>query len=198
MPEFIQLRYKIIKKNLKTTVTLILTFIIGIIAGFILYRKCKESNVVYMNAIAYYIKAISPNGNVFIVSLNYFFTSALFTVLFFGLSFSVYTLPAGYAVLLVRGIVIGGAGTVMFTVYKLDGLVVFIFLILIQSILLSVVLSVLLVCNLNINDDKCKVKTDTINFKIETAGLILFACLLISIYGLIVLMIVIRPLYAIF
>lgn len=196
MPVLLKCRVSVLKRNLLIAITLSVTCIIGIILGFVTYRRCGDTNVVYVNAVNYYEKIALGYVNAFTLEIKFFMTSFLYVTLAFACSITVFALPAGYCLLFIRGVVIGGAGCVMLRVFGLDGLFVFFFAIFIQGIALTAILAAMLACNLDLmKKNNC---AKDIKYKLITAGIALVLCLIVAIYGIIIVSLVIRPIYAVF
>lgn len=196
MPSFIKDRYVILKRNLKFVITLFAAFIVGAIFGAVFYGKKNTANVIYVNAVDYYVKAVTAKSGVISVALRFFLSAEFLILAFFLFSLSVYALPLAYFTLFIRGTVTGAAGAILIGVYGLNGIIVFILMLGVQSLLLSAASIGLAVSNLNINSN-CK-NNSTIYFKLESLIMASIACVAIALYGLVVLLIVVRPLYAIF
>ena len=128
---------------------------------------------------------------------KFFFTAFLYVALALSCSLVAYTLPAGYCLLFIRGVVIGGAGCVMISVFKFDGLFIFIFVTFIQGLILTAIISSVISCNLDLLRKKGCRKPDR-KYKLTTSAMALAACLILTIYGIIIIGLVIRPMYAVF
>ena len=188
MPVLLNSRAVVLKRNWKIAASLALLYILGLVLGFIFYKNCDVNNVVYVNAVAYYETVALGYTNVFVIEIKFFFTAFLYVA---------YTLPAGYCLLFIRGVVIGGAGCVMISVFKFDGLFIFIFVTFIQGLVLTVIISSIISCNLDLLRKKGCRKPDR-KYKLTTSAMALAACLILTIYGIIIIGLVIRPMYAVF
>ena len=75
MPVLLKCRVSVLKRNLLIAITLSVTCIIGIILGFVTYRRCGDTNVVYVNAVNYYEKIALGYVNAFTLEIKFFMTS---------------------------------------------------------------------------------------------------------------------------
>lgn len=197
MPVLLNSRAVVLKRNWKIAASLALLYILGLVLGFIFYKNCDVNNVVYVNAVAYYETVALGYTNVFVIEIKFFFTAFLYVALALSCSLVAYTLPAGYCLLFIRGVVIGGAGCVMISVFKFDGLFIFIFVTFIQGLVLTAIISSIISCNLDLLRKKGCRKPDR-KYKLTTSAMALAACLILTIYGIIIIGLVIRPMYAVF
>lgn len=197
MPVLLNSRAVVLKRNWKIAASLALLYIAGLILGFIFYKSCDVNNVVYVNAIAYYETVALGYVNVFALEIKFFFTAFLYIALALSCSIAAYTLPAGYCFLFIRGVVVGGAGSVIISVFKFDGLFIFIFVTFIQGLALTAIISSVISCNLDLLRKKGCKKPDR-KYKLITSAMALAVCLILTVYGIIIVGLVIRPIYAVF
>lgn len=197
MPVLLKTRAADLKRNFALAVTLSIAFVVGLILGFIFYGRCCETNVVYVNAVAYYEKVTLGYVNVFSLQITFFLKSFIFVALFLACSLTVYALPAAYCALFIRGVVIGGTGCVLLRVFGIDGLFVFLTVSLVQGLLLSAVLSAEIACNLDLSRRKNLCPPDK-KYKLITAAIALALCLATSVYGMLAVGLIVRPIYAVF
>lgn len=199
MPDFLTSRFNAVKRRINFFVISSLVFAVGFILGVIFNLKSGVKNPSY-SVVEEFVKTVTnPKSNVFGVEIKFFLNCALISCLIFVSTLSVYALPVGFAVLLVRGTVFGSSAVVFVHFYKLNGLFLFLIVSLIQTALTVAAYAAVLTVNSDCDTlEKCKKSDNLFLYKCVTALLCVAVCLVAALYGLIVMALIIKPICTIF
>lgn len=199
MPDFLTSRFNAVKRRINFFVISSLVFAVGFILGVIFNLKSGVKNPSYPGVEEFVKTVTNPKSNVFGVEIKFFLNCALISCLIFASTLSLYALPVGFAVLLVRGTVFGSSAVVFVHFYKLNGLFLFLIVSLIQTALTVAAYAAVLTVNSDCDtSDKCKKSDNLFLYKCVTALLCVAVCLVAALYGLIVIALIIKPICTIF
>lgn len=133
-----------LKKHFICSIVFITMFIIGILCGIVI-KKPGSIECYYYNYCDHYIYRIFSESTGGIL-IDRILSSSIFIVLIFPLAFSVWIVPLQGLLIFYRGFVFGTVTVILFSVYRFSGCLVWLFVLLPQTLLLAalcIVLSVL-------------------------------------------------------
>lgn len=199
MPDFLTVRFDALKRRMKIFAMAAIFFGVGFILGIVFNLKSGVKNPSY-SSVEEFIKTIyNPKSKVLSVEIKFFFNCALISCIIFSSTLSVYALPLGFAVLLVRGTVLGSCAVAFVQFYKINGLVLFLIVNFVQTVLTTAAYSAVIAVNSDCDlSHDCKKKRNLFEYKCVTALICLTACLLAALYGFIIITLIIKPVCTIF
>lgn len=151
----------LIKCNLVLVISLISTFVVGLILGLIFYGYLKQTYLL-TNIENYYCNLYCYENNLFIYCLNkYFLTSILCFLLSFTI-INLFLISINYLVVLYKGFIVGAIFITMLKLFSITGLIIYIFVILPSALLF--LCAVILICLNNINEKKRLYVNNKLNF----------------------------------
>ncbi len=185
--EIIKEYRSILKKEKKYLIFLICCVAVGFFVGIILH-KALEKQVLVGNIANFYINALSIDGSFLSISFANLFLDLVLVLLFYLFSLSVYLYPFKAFVLFYFSYVLGGALAVFISFLGISGLFLFLFSVLLHSVIAC--FSLVLFSVLCYHQDKtCKSKTKIkeikfklliVSFVIMLAGVLISSLFLIA------------------
>lgn len=196
MQSYIDKNVKFLKQNLKPLIIFSVVFIIGIVFGLLFSGNTSEGSILYVNAYNYHVLIFNSQSSIFSAFFKVFTSGALLsiTVILFGLS--VYTIPLICLVLFYRGIILGTCFILFYSISGISGVVIFIILTLPTNLIITIGLIIASVLNYK-KKDKCSFSTNLLQTAKNALVSVLFS-FLASIYFLLLMITVIRPISLIF
>ncbi len=187
-------RYKSIIENKKWyTISLIAVYVLGIVLGVIFFSE-HEKVLFADNVLDFLVLALCKSSSPISLFWSRIINALALFTLFALTSLTIYLSPLHYFIIIYRGYVLGAAGIVFITNFKITGLVLFVFCVFLQNLIttLSLILYSTIAYKLSDNFDKCK------NFNYKAYVFASFVFFLISVIGalieLILLLLILRPL----
>ncbi len=183
-------------KKIKNNLTFLIIggslYVVGIILGIFFLGKDNISHLFFENVYNYFFKIFDPYSSPVSTSFIMLLTCIGYTVVFFGLSFTFFTYPLQFIIIIYRGVIIGGIARYFITCFGINGFVLYFFVTLPQNLIITAGLLLSSVLNFdhvtNLCDNKPNIKVMLFNSLLGLA-----VCFTAIIYGLLVVVVIVRP-----
>lgn len=196
MQSFAKSKLSILSRHSNKILLFTATYVLGIILGIFFIGNTESSSILYSNASSYHVIIFDTSISYFSIFFKCFFAGALLCMLTVILGLSVYTIPFICIVLFYRGVILGTALIIFYSISGISGIVIFIILTLPMHVVITLGLIASSVLNYDI-DFTCKLKVRLIRC-IKNAIVGILFTLVASIYLLFIMITVIRPINLIF
>ncbi|MGN0818913.1 MAG: hypothetical protein ACI4M6_00750 [Christensenellaceae bacterium] len=171
---------------------LVCCYAVGILLGMFLSGG-KERALLTNNAIDFFVLVYSKDGNVIKLLLIRLFSSLGVLLLFYLLSFVVYTYCGHFILIFYRGYVLGAAAVTFLIGFKLSGVVLFIFCVMMQNAVCTfglILFSAIMLDNLK----SCKCRLTHFKQHLTALTVCFLLCAISALIEFIILICVLRPL----
>jgi|GEM_PF-3164385 len=188
------MNFAIIKRRLLNEklylISLAAAFAVGIVVG-VLFNTRYEKTFIISGVIDFYINALTVKGNMSALFFGNVFSGTCILLLFFALSFVSVLFPIYYLFLFYRGYILGLAAGIFLSKFGINGLMLFIFAVMIGNIVTSAALIVFAALTRRRKVDKCKLKKNEVT---KYFLLCLALSLVGAIFELVFTLLILRPL----
>ncbi len=182
-------KIKIVKCSLKLIAFLALAYLVGFFIG-LFFKGCYVGSPSDSGVCEYYICIFDVNTSVFSIFFKRFFACLGVYIVIFLLGLNGFSVYFSAIILFYRGLILGSVASVFFCFYGIPGIVVYVFLVIIQNVIISAGMILIAVLNAYYSDKpfNCKIH-ELITNVLASLGV----CFIGFLYELIFLTFILRP-----
>ena len=195
MQDFIKRKINVLKQNQRQVILFSLTYLIGIILGVFFLGDKSEGSILYTNANNYHIIIFSSDNSIISLFIKILLSGILLTIPVILLGLTIATIPFICIILFYRGIILGTAFILFYSISGISGIITFIILTLPMHVLLTAGLIVASVLNYGIKSSCNKSRVAEV---IKNSLFSIAFTLISAIYFSFIMITVVRPINLIF
>ena len=196
MQNFTKSKLDYIKQNKNKLIIFAGVYLLGFILGLFFIGNLSDTSILYINANNYHITIFNTSISYFSVFFKCFFAGLLLSILTIALSLNAYLIPFISIILFYRGIILGTAFIIFYTISGITGIVLFIILTLPVHVIITTGLIVTSVLNYKSCTNK-NINARLIN-GIKNAFISLTFTFIASLYLIFIMITIIRPINLLF
>ncbi|MBR2385415.1 MAG: hypothetical protein IKA99_07410 [Clostridia bacterium] len=196
MQNFTKSKICYLKQNKNKIIVFSSIYIIGILLGLFFIGDLSDTSILYANAKNYYFIIFSPHNSIFSAFYKCFVAGLFLSLLTILFSLNTYLIPVISIILFYRGIILGTAFIIFYTISGITGIIIFIIL----TLPVHITITAGLIFSSVLNYKTCQIKStkNKIIYASKNALISIAFTLIASFYLIFIIITIIRPINLLF